>query len=200
MMRKTNKQKSQAKSSSFKSGNFVKKSSFSAISDYPRRVSHDRKLIGKRKEGEGSQICLSCHAVYRDKAWWWDDAYYLENLQNPSVQKVKKCWACSKIPDSLAEGEITIKDVSDINVRKEMLNLIQNIAVRRTKRDPLDRLIRAEEKGGDIFVSTSENQFAVSIARQIERAFKGWKADITWSEGEDIVRIIIKNEKPPDSD
>ena len=77
--------------------------------------------------------------------------------------------------------------------KNEILKLAQNVGERAFKRDPMDRIISIKEKDKETEILTTENQLAVSIAKQIKRAFKGetGKPEISWSHQESTVRVIL---------
>jgi hypothetical protein len=70
-----------------------------------------------------------------------------------------------------------------------VLALARNVGRRAQARDPEDRIIKINDAPGGAVVTTTENQLAVSIGKQIDRARKGGKLDITWSQGDKPVRV-----------
>ncbi|MEA2113485.1 MAG: BCAM0308 family protein [Patescibacteria group bacterium] len=136
-------------------------------------------------------ICKDCGAVYFYKSWH----HYLEKHKKLFKDKPIKsavCPACQMIRDKMFEGQIILKNMP-ADKKNEILESIQNIGKRAFKRDPMDRIISVKEKNGEIEILTTENQLAVSIAKQIKRAFKGEKAElkISWSHQESVVRVIL---------
>jgi len=132
-------------------------------------------------------MCPECDSVYYEKSWH----HRLEDYKQLSEDKRIKfllCPACQMIKNKTYEGKVSIASPAQENIEKELLNLIKNVGQRAFKRDPLDRIIKIKKTKGKIEVLTTENQLAVSIAKQIKRAFKG-KLDIKWSHQEDVVRI-----------
>src|SRR3989344_328087 len=59
--------------------------------------------------------------------------------------------------------------------------MVRNIRSRASNRDPQDQIIKIEDKGDTIRITTTENQLAVSLAKQVARAHKGGKLDIKFS-------------------
>jgi len=91
------------------------------------------------------------------------------------------------IQDKQYEGELVLENIPE-DKKKEITNLIWNVGERAFERDPMDRIIGFEDKGNVIRILTSENQLALSIGKQIKRAFRG-KLDIKWSHKESTSRV-----------
>jgi len=132
-------------------------------------------------------LCKECGAVYYYKSWH----HRLEDYQKLSEDKKIKftlCPACQMIKDKMYEGQLILKNLPP-DKKEEILNLVKNVGQRAFKRDPLDRIIGIQEKNNQVEILTTENQLAVSIGKQIKRAFKG-NLEIKWSHQESTVRII----------
>lgn len=130
-------------------------------------------------------LCSVCNAAYYYKSWH----HALEDYKALSEDKKIKfvvCPACQMIKEKKYEGQVIIRNVSQ---KKELLNLIKNTGERAFKRDVLDRIVKIKE-GKEIEVLTTENQLAVSIGKQVKRAFKG-KMDIKWSKDESVARVVV---------
>lgn len=143
-------------------------------------------------------LCSNCGAVYYDKHWH-------TNVKMSAVLKKQKgvpkelCLECKMGKDIKrggvnCEGEVILKNISAKD-KPEMLNLIKNIGERAVKRDPEDKIIKIDEKKGEIKVLTTENQLAVSVGKQVARAFKGGELEIKWSENDEMVRVVWINKK-----
>lgn len=153
-----------------------------------------RSLKEEQEFGKGKidiVMCLECDSVYYEKSWH----HRLEDYKQLSQDKRIKfliCPACRMIKDKTYEGKVSIARPAQKNVEQDLLNLIENVGQRAFKRDPLDRIIEIKKTKDKIEVLTTENQLALSIAKQIKRAFKG-KLNIKWSDQEDVVRIDWSN-------
>lgn len=139
------------------------------------------------KSKEGLIFCLGCGAVYYDKHWHTNKKY-AAILKNQKAIKKELCPECKNAKNENFEGEILLKNLS--KEKEEILNLVRNIEKRAKKRDPEDRIIKIEDKGKTVRILTTENQLAVSIGKQIDRAFKGGELKIKWSEKDALVRVI----------
>jgi len=95
------------------------------------------------------------------------------------------------IEDKKFEGKVVFESVPE-EYKKDIINNIKNTGERAYKRDPMDRIIEVKESGGNIEVTTTENQLARNIARQVTSAYKNAKSDISWSKEEGVARIVVR--------
>ncbi|MFH1837882.1 MAG: hypothetical protein ABH808_00045 [Candidatus Kuenenbacteria bacterium] len=148
------------------------------------------KRIGDNNEftkGLGEIIlCQKCKAIYYEKCWH-KDLNFLKGKDKIKHTKKGLCTACKWTKANLAEGVIILNLENEFK-EKEILNLVKNVETRAQLRDPEDRVIKINKEKNKIIILTSENQLALSIAKQIKRAFKG-ELEIKWSHNEDVVRI-----------
>lgn len=159
--------------------------------------SHGRAPKPRKEEGgeygpgaAGVVICAECGAVYYKKSW----RHSLDDHKNISEEEDVRfalCPACKMEKEGLFEGEVIIKGIPS-SAQADLIGLIENIGARARKRDPMDRIIltRADGEHG-LLVRTTENQLAVSIGKQIVRAHKGARVDITWSDKESVARVRV---------
>ena len=135
--------------------------------------------------------CRDCDAVYFYKSWHHRSGKYRKISEDKPI-KFAVCPACQMIRDKMFEGQIILKN-APADKKGEVLKLVKNVGKRAFERDPMDRIISVKEQGEKIEILTTENQLAVSIAKQIKRAFKGetGKLEIIWSHQESVVRIIL---------
>ncbi len=145
-------------------------------------------------------ICSSCSSVFFEKKWYSKQALKKHVQKNPSVvekgfavwfdeqpKKETLCAAC-KQKKNFSEGIVYLQSIP-AEEKKELLRHIANIGERAKERDAEDAIVKIEEQGNDILVYTSENQLAVSIAKQIAKARKGGMLEIKFSKSEDAVRV-----------
>lgn len=149
-------------------------------------------------EGKGLaklRICRSCHAVYFDKHWhtWARVKQMAEKLRRLGVRE-DTCAECrwsadAKRGDRGYEGEVMLTGWQSADDKRELLAIARNIGVRATKRDPQDQIIAIQDQGTRVRILTTENQLAISIGKQIDRARKGGKLEIRFSHGDAPVRV-----------
>ena len=146
------------------------------------------------KEAYQMKACNRCHAVYYDQHWHHEPALY-EKVAGTQLDKNILCPECTWIKAGFHgivdfEGEVLLKGVPSEDMKREIINEIRNIGNRASNRDPQDQIIKIEDKGDTIRITTTENQLAVSIAKQVSRAHKGGKLDIKFSKEDKPVRIV----------
>ncbi len=137
-------------------------------------------------------ICPKCHAVYFDKHW------------HPAEDVAAAYAASDEIIHELCpedkemeknhgamgyEGEVILKNIPS-KLSTETVQEIRNIGKRAEARDPEDKIIKIEQNAGVIRVLTTENQLAISIAKQVARAHKGGNLEIKWSNGDQTARAV----------
>lgn len=133
-------------------------------------------------------MCSNCEAVYYYKSWHHRLADYQKLSENKRI-KFSVCPACRMIKDKMFEGRVIIRNIARVK-KQELLNLIDNIGERAFKRDPMDRIIKIKNSPAELEILTTENQLAISISKQVKRAFKG-KMEIKWSQNESVARVIL---------
>ena len=133
------------------------------------------------------RTCPRCGAIYFDKHWHIIPNFWVEYKKTLPKKKIVKglcaeCkWVDSGREDTEWEGELVLENLIPDD-KNEILNLVRNVGMRAFKRDPEDQIIKIEDRGNKVIVTTTENQLAVSIGKQVARAFKGGKLKITWSD------------------
>jgi hypothetical protein len=179
---------------------------FFSFSKFRKKIERSKKE--EQEFGPGKKniaICTKCEAVYYYKSWH----HKLEDYRHFSLDKSISfvlCPACQMIEDNKFEGQVIIENVPE-EYNNDVVRNIENTGARAFERDPMDRIInvkcqmsqpkadppRAENvKCYNIEVLTTENQLARNIAKQVERAYKGAKANVSWSKEESAARIIIR--------
>jgi len=144
-------------------------------------------------------VCPRCHAIYYDKHWhtWSNPA-----LRLPTTHPVREtlCRACESEETKGGkrgafgyEGELMLSGLSEGPRKTELLRLVRNAGTRATRRDPEDRIIKVEDKGATVRITTSVNQLAVSLGKQVAAAAKGGTLTIRWSEQDLPVRVSWKS-------
>src|SRR3989338_5183652 len=125
-------------------------------------------------------ICKDCSAVYGEKHW----RHSLEQEKHLGEDKQVRfavCPACQMKRDKTFEGQVIVENVP-AELRGDIERLIYRVADRAFRRDPMDRILdlRSRKNGparrslgvGGFEVRTSENQLAISMGKQIVRAYK----------------------------
>ncbi len=157
-------------------------------------------ITAKRTEGappssqpKGAALCPSCGAVYYEKHWRSAAALPagFKTAGLPS-KLCEECRAGAVVGGGKAvgwAGELLVTGVTDPELRAEIMGLIKNVGDRAARRDPEERIIDLLAFPSEIRVYTTENQLAVSIGKQLDRAHKGGKLEIKWSAGDKVARV-----------
>jgi hypothetical protein len=152
----------------------------------------EREVKGKKP----LRICSRCQAVYFDEHWHTlpDFLKKYKKMFSPRPLIKELCSECKWIKESGAEakihweGEIVLDNLISED-KGEILNLVRNVGKRAIKRDPEDQIIRIKDEGRRAIITTTENQLAVSIGKQVARAFKGGNLEINWSHEDAPARV-----------
>ena len=137
----------------------------------------------------GSIMCPKGEAVYFQKSWHHASGEYKHFSAETGV-RFELCPADQMKKDGTYEGIVRVEDIPPV-VRQEVVNLIKNVGQRAFARDVLDRILDVEYNEGTITVKTSENQLAISMGKQIQRARKRAKIDIQFSKQESVARVRV---------
>jgi hypothetical protein len=139
-------------------------------------------------------VCSRCGAVYFDEHWHTIPNFlkiYKKMLPKKSMAK-ELCAECKWIVGGKGktgwEGELILENLVP-EEKSEIINLVRNVGKRAFLRDPEDQIIKIEDLGRKVRVTTTENQLAVSIGKQVASAFKGGKLEIIWSAEDAPARV-----------
>ncbi len=149
------------------------------------------------KAGKAVLSCPRCRALFYDKHWHtWSNA----SVTLPAGVKVREelCRACRTLGPKRGnsefgyEGEVILSGLNDQTLKREVINTAKNIAARALLRDPEDQIIKIEDNGRTVRITTTENQLAVAIGKEIDRAHKGGELNIRFSEEDLPARVFWK--------
>lgn len=150
----------------------------------------EKEIMGKKPIA----FCKRCHAVYFDEHWHTSPKLYEQNRRRTGVRE-DLCSECTWIKAGLAgivnyEGEVLLKNLTDAEMKVDVIRQVRSIGRRATLRDPEDQIIKIEDRGVIVRVTTTENQLAASIGRQVASAHKGGKLEIKWSREDAPARVV----------
>lgn len=134
----------------------------------------------------GVVICDTCKAVYYDKHW--HSRSLVASWLDLKGAAIGRCEACRG--GKQYAGEIVLEGLKDSLERDEILHLIRRVGKRAQLRNAEARVIGIEVTGARVRVTTTDNQLAVAIGKQIHEARKGSQLQVTWSSGDKPVRVI----------
>lgn len=142
------------------------------------------------KKNKGLTVCKTCGIYLTGKHW-----------THPTEAKAVKegaqviftlCPACRMAKDGGFAGELVLKDFP--GERKHMmLETIKNSGNQAFRQNPLHRVLNVTESKSQIRVLTTENQLAVRLGKEVERAFGG-NLEIHWSKDDEPVYVVWKGD------
>ncbi|OHA48851.1 MAG: hypothetical protein A2806_04105 [Candidatus Terrybacteria bacterium RIFCSPHIGHO2_01_FULL_48_17] len=141
-------------------------------------------------------VCSDCGAVYFKKSW--HHSFRGSNVRGGKHVHFTKCPACAMIANKKFEGEVFI-DTSNLSgkMRQELIQHLRHVGERAYARDPMHRIIKLQvqgSKGSIVRVTTTENQLAIRIGREVEKLLKGkGRKRVEFSKEEDVVRVFWKS-------
>jgi NMD protein affecting ribosome stability and mRNA decay len=133
---------------------------------------NDPYLPPKGKGLAGVAICKDCTAVYHNKKWFLDAKLYEKKKTLKDINWVI-CPACKKIKENVPFGIVTLKGDFLKQHKQEILNLIHNEDTRTKNYNPLNRIMKINEKGDEIEISTTSAKLAQRIGSVLFKAHHG---------------------------
>lgn len=131
------------------------------------------RICRRRARGWGGvAICKDCTSVYHNKKWFLDAKIYKEKKGLKNVNWVI-CPACKKTKENVPNGVVKLKGDFLKQHKEEIMNLIHNEDERSKKYNPLKRIMKIHEKGGEIEVHTTSAKLAQRIGSILFKAYSG---------------------------
>ena len=132
-------------------------------------------------------ICPNCHAVYKNKRWYFDEKV-LEDVRISRKYNSKKCPACRKIDDHYVMGVLEAVGHFVKEHYEEIVRRIRNEEKRALRTNPLERILETKKNKDGLTVHTISDNLAVRLGKALFKSYKG-KLEIKFSENEKIVRV-----------
>lgn len=133
---------------------------------------NDPYLPPKGKGLVGISICKDCKAVYHSKKWFLDAKLYEQKKKLKDINWVT-CPACKKTKENVPNGVVTLKGDFLKQHKQEILNLIHNEDARSKNYNPLKRIMKINEKGGEIEILTTSAKLAQRLGSILFKAYSG---------------------------
>ncbi|HHT9110076.1 MAG TPA: BCAM0308 family protein [Candidatus Brocadiaceae bacterium] len=127
------------------------------------------------KKGKGlpeTAICKECKAVYHSKKWFLDEKLYEQKKALKDVHVVI-CPACKKTQENVPNGIVTLKGDFLKQHKEEIMNLVHNEDTRSKQYNPLKRIMKINEKGGEVEIQTTSAKLAQRIGSILFKAYSG---------------------------
>ncbi|MGE5707955.1 MAG: hypothetical protein ACM3YO_06455 [Bacteroidota bacterium] len=120
----------------------------------------------------GVVICPSCHAIYEDKHFKYDEERYQQLAKNPDVLQAV-CEGCGRVEKEMFEGHLKLRSPLILTHGDEIRNRIYHEEDRARMVNPIARVGLIHQEGDTMEVWTTTGWLAHRIGREIEKAFKG---------------------------
>ncbi|MFO0793018.1 MAG: BCAM0308 family protein [Candidatus Brocadiaceae bacterium] len=127
------------------------------------------------KKGKGlseTAICKECKAVYHSKKWFLDEKLYEQKKALKDVHLVI-CPACKKTKENVPNGIVTLKGDFLKQHKEEIMNLVHNEDARSKQYNPLKRIMKIDEKKGEVEIQTTSAKLAQRIGSILFKAYSG---------------------------
>ena len=124
--------------------------------------------------------CSECGVMYRNGRWQWG---------NPPVDaKPVLCPACQRSRDGLPAGILSLEGAFHLAHREEVLGLLRNVEEREIKNHALKRIMRVEEQGEILTVTTAHPGLARSFGDALRHAYQG-ELDYQYPDEGGVLRV-----------
>ena len=134
----------------------------------------------------GAAVCKKCHATFHNKRWTMDEELYKKKAARKDTNKII-CPACRKVKDNFPGGIVRIKGEFFVHHRNEILNLIKNEEQRAKGFNPLERIMRIDDVGSGLEITTTNEKLAQRIGKSLQKAFQG-RVLYKWSDDTKLLR------------
>jgi hypothetical protein len=129
-------------------------------------------------------VCRDCHAVFRRGRWTWGPV-------PESAPQQALCPACGRIRDELPAGYVTLEGPFAAAERDAFVRIARNEEARMKDEHPLERIMRVEDAGTRVLITTTDTHLPRRIGDAIKRAHKG-KLEVRFGDDEYSVRVHWK--------
>ena len=111
--------------------------------------------------------CPNCGLIFQKGAWKWSKA------RTPGVVHWKFCPACLQMRHGFAGGELRLSGNFLKAHHGHILNRIENLARGVMKQHPLERIMKMEQKNGEMVIYVTSEHLVARLGKAIHRDFKG---------------------------
>ncbi|MDP3013331.1 MAG: BCAM0308 family protein, partial [Candidatus Subteraquimicrobiales bacterium] len=131
------------------------------------------------------KICRNCLFIFDGHKWLFDEAQH-SKLAKKSTETL--CPGCKRIEKRRIDGVVYLKGTFLGAHRKEVFNLIENVAEKAKERNVAARIFEIVPSEGGFMVETTEHALAERIGKELKKAFSG-NLEIHWLKKEEFVRV-----------
>lgn len=138
---------------------------------FTKRVDHEAGHA-PRARGNEPAICTECRAVLDKGRWALAEPTEIILFEERGARKTV-CPACLQIRKGEPAGFVFLDGNFLAEHREEIENLLQNEADRAAENNPLARIMKWENAGGKLTVTTTTEHFAQQLGNALNRAYGG---------------------------
>jgi len=145
------------------------------------KLEHDETFFRKGHKLPEPSACPRCEATYHGGRWTWDSP--------PADAHRAICPACERIEKDYPAGLVTIGGAFARGHREEIVGLVRHVEEREKAEHPLQRILKLEERGEELLVSTTDPHLARGIGDALHHAYHG-ELDYRYPDDEgDLLRV-----------
>jgi hypothetical protein len=119
-----------------------------------------------RKKPHGPLHCPRCGAVNLGARWEWAK-------EKPAQADEEFCPACHRIQDDYPAGEVILSGGFLAKHKAEIVELVRNTEKAEQAEHPLQRIIRVNEAGDQLVITTTDIHLPRRIGHAVVDAYKG---------------------------
>lgn len=144
------------------------------------------------KARKGIVICKRCRNISFKKEWHRHDRMIVREANRAGKEiHFALCPACTMLEQHLYEGELLIENMPP-RYESELIHAVNAFGERAELKDPQDRIVDMKKEKKRYRITTTENQLAVKLAKQIGSAFRNLDIHISYSkEPHEVDRVVV---------
>jgi NMD protein affecting ribosome stability and mRNA decay len=129
------------------------------------KLEHDETFYRAGHKLQDPSVCSRCEATYHEGRWTWGSA--------PADAHRVTCPACERIEKEYPAGLVTIRGEFARSHRDEIVRLVGHVEQHEKAEHPLKRILKIEDRGEELLVSTTDPHLARGIGDALYHAYKG---------------------------
>jgi NMD protein affecting ribosome stability and mRNA decay len=158
-----------------------------AFEEPGQRNERSKNVYLPKKGMKETALCSKCGLVYQNKSWILDEAE-ARRLKEDSHVRRGTCPACRRMEDNIPAGIVTFSGDYFRKHEVEILDIIRNEEAKARAKNPLGRIMEIAQEGDLLTVTTTEENLARKLGKEVYRAHKG-ELSYQWAHDEKFVRV-----------